>query len=569
MAARLPRAILALTAAFVLARAAQTLAPVASAATGLEEAAADPASSLAPDAPRLVLAVAVDQMRADYLTRYLPLYTAGLKRLAEQGSVFANARYRHACTETGPGHSVLLSGRSPRSSGIVGNSWYDRTLKQRVNVVDDPTVRVLGGAGRPASPALYNAFTVGDVLKARSPRSKVVGVSFKDRAAILMGGRRADAAYWYEGSGGKFVTSSWYTDAAPGWLERWNGRGLPDSYATRPWERLLPDPATYVRYAGPDAVQGEWDGKDLVFPHRIRGNPPQLDYYDDLRRTPFADEILLDVALTAAKSHGLGEDDATDLLAVSFSACDVIGHTYGPDSQEMLDYLLRLDRTLGRLFDEMDARVGRGRWISVVAADHGVMPLVEVLQAKGLPARRIAPEEMNDAVQQALAARFPGRESLLADPDPMEYVLDQRSLTRQGIDRGEVERTIREALLGTGVVDAVYTSTELMGPPRPSDPFWDLHQRAFFAPRSGDVVVRVKPYVYVGARVGGTGHGTPHDYDRHIPIVFLGPGITPGTHQEPCGPEDIAWALGRMLGLPYPQQDAETDLLPLVKPEAR
>jgi predicted AlkP superfamily pyrophosphatase or phosphodiesterase len=563
MSSRLPRAVLALAATLALALAASLPARLAS-----SDAQPDPApapAGLAPGAPRLVLAVSVDQMRADYLTRYLALYTAGLKRLSAQGAVFANARYRHACTETGPGHSVLLSGRSPRSSGIVGNSWYDRTLKQRVNVVDDPTARVLGGAGRPASPAHFNAFTVGDVLKARSPRSRVVGVSFKDRAAILMGGRRADGAYWYETAGGHFVTSSWYTDAAPGWLSRWNGRGLPASYASRAWERLLPDPATYERNAGPDHVMGEWDGTDTVFPHRIRGNPPEVDYFDDLRRTPYADEVLLDFALTAMKSHGLGEDDATDLLAVSFSACDVIGHTYGPDSQEMLDYLLRLDRTLGRLFDEMDARVGEDRWMAVLAADHGVMPLVEVLQAKGLPARRIAPEEMHDAVEKALAARFPGREGLLADPDPMEYVLDQAALSRQGLDRTEVERTIREALIATGVVDAVYASTDLMGTARPSDPFFDLHQRAFFAPRSGDLVTRVKPYVYVGGRVGGTGHGTPHDYDRHIPIVFLGPGIAPGLHDEACGPEDIAWALGRLLGLPYPRQDAETDLLPLVQ----
>jgi predicted AlkP superfamily pyrophosphatase or phosphodiesterase len=561
MLPRLSRVLLALVAALLVTRGAETDEVTARAEEAAVEAAARPASG----APRLVLAISVDQMRADYLTRYLPLYKSGLKRLADEGAVFTNARYRHACTETGPGHSVLLSGRSPRNSGIVGNAWWDRALRRKVNVVDDATVRVLGGVGRPASPAYYNAFTVGDVLKTRSPKSKVIGVSFKDRAAILMAGRRADGAYWYEGSGGHFVTSSWYMEEAPGWLERWNARATPDSYALTSWQRLLSDPAIYEKYAGPDAVPGEWDGKDLVFPHKIRGTPPGIDYYDDLRRTPFADEILLDFALTAMKAHGLGEDDATDLLAISFSACDVIGHTYGPDSQEMLDYLLRLDRTLGRLFDEMDSRVGKGRWVAVLAADHGVMPLVEVLRSKGLPAKRVAPEELDAAVQRALAARYPGKQKLLLDPDPMEYVLDKPSLVRQGLDVAEVEATIRGALMDTGVVDAVYTAEELMGAPRPSDPFFDLHQHAFFAPRSGDLIVRTKEYVYLGGRVGGTGHGTPYDYDRHIPIVFLGPGIAAGTHADACGPEDIAWALGRMLGLPYPQQDAETDLLPLIQ----
>ncbi len=516
-------------------------------------------------APRLVLFISVDQMRADYLSRFASLFTGGLKRIGDQGALFTEARYRHACTETGPGHSVLLSGRSPRSSGIVGNNWYDRTLKKRINVVDDATVRVLGGAGRTASPSNFNGFTVGDVLKAHSPRSRVVGVSFKDRAAILMAGKRADAAYWYEASEGRFVTSSWYMNEAPRWLGEWNARRLPDAYTNQLWQRLLPDTATYVRLAGEDDVKGEWDGKNTKFPHLVQGAPPSLDYYDDLRRTPFADEILFDFALTALKAHDLGSDDATDILAVGFSACDVIGHTYGPDSQEMMDQMLRLDRTLGRLFDEVDRRVGRGRWLAVLSADHGVMPLVEVLQARGLPARRASAEDLDKPVQQALAARFPGATDILADADPMEYVLERDALARRGLQRAEVEQTIRQALLGTGLVDAVYTAADLMGPKPADDPFFDLHQRAFFAPRSADLITRTKPYVYLGGRVGGTGHGTPHDYDRHVPIVFIGPGIAPGKRDVPCGPEDIAWTLGRLLGLDYPQQDAASDLLPLLK----
>jgi arylsulfatase A-like enzyme len=512
-----------------------------------------------------VVVISVDQMRADYLERFRALFTSGLKALAEHGAVFTNARYRHACMETGPGHSVILSGRSPRSSGIVGNSWYDRTLRQRVNVVDDPTVRVLGGAGRTASPANFSAFTVGDMLKAHSPASKVVGVSFKDRAAILMAGRRADAAYWYETAGGRFVTSSWYTSEAPRWLEGWNARRLPDAQAGRAWERLLPDPATYLKYTGPDEVPGEWDGKNTVFPHRVRGAPPSFDFYDDLRRTPFADEVLFDLATAAMKAHDLGSDDATDLLAVSFSACDVIGHTYGPDSQEMMDELLRLDRTLGRLLEEAERRAGKGRALVVLTADHGVMPLVEVLKRQGIDARRASPDELQGPVERALGGRFSGATGLIADPDPMEYVLDREAIGRQGLRVEDVEATIRQALLSTGLVDAVYTQAQLVGPRPAGDPFFDLHQRAFFAPRSGDLVARVKKYVYLGGYVGGTGHGTPYDYDRHVPIVFMGPGVRPGRHDVDTGPEDIAWALGRLLGLPYPQQDSVTDLLPLLE----
>jgi predicted AlkP superfamily pyrophosphatase or phosphodiesterase len=516
--------------------------------------------------PRLVLFVAVDQMRADYLERFRPLFTAGLKRLAESGAVFTHAMYRHACNETGPGHSVLLSGRSPRSSGIVGNTWYDRTLRQRVNVVDDPAVRLVGSSrGRAASPAQYNAFTVGDMLKASSPLSRVVGVSFKDRAAILPAGRRADGAYWYQTTDGRFVTSSWYTDRAPGWLESWNARKPVDTLAGRAWERLLPDTASYLRFAGEDAVDGEFDRKDIVFPHAIRGVPPAFEFYDSLRRTPFADEILLDFATAAMKGHDLGRDEATDILSVSFSASDVIGHSYGPDSQEQMDNMLRLDRTLGRLLDAAEMRAGAGRVLVVLSADHGAMPLVEVLKARGIDARRADAAELSQPVELALQARFPGKTGLVADPDPMEYVLDREAITRQGLRFEDVETTIREALLGTGLVEAVYTQAQLVGAPPPDDPFFDRHQRAFFASRSGDLIARIKKNVYLGGYVGGTGHGSPHDYDRHVPIVFMGPGIKPGPRDVETGPEDIAWALGRMLGLPYPQQDSVTDLLPYLQ----
>ena len=313
-------------------------------------------------------------------------------------------------------------------------------------------------------------------------------------------------------------------------------------------------------------MAGEWDGKDLTFPHRLRGARESVEYYDDLRRSPFADELLFDFAQTALQAHDLGSDEATDILAISFSACDVIGHTYGADSQEMMDYLLRLDRTLGRLLDVAERRAGPGRVLLVLTADHGALPLVEVLQKRGIPARRVGPEDLQQPVERALAARFPGASGFFSDADPAEYVLDGAALDRQGLKRKEVEETIRGALLGTGLIDAVYSAAELAGPPRPEDPFFEFHQRAYFAPRSGDLVSRVKPYVYVGGRVGGTGHGTPHDYDRHVPIVFLGPGIAPGPRDVACGPEDIAWTLGRLLGLAYPQQDAATDLLPQLAP---
>ena len=225
--------------------------------------------------PRLVLVLSIDQMRFDYLTRFGPLYKGGLRTLLDRGAVFTNAKYRHSATETGPGHSVILTGRHPSHSGIVANEWFDAYLGQAVNVVDDPVQSPVGGSGRSASPANALGFTIGDVLKAKRPQSHVVGVSLKDRSAILMGGRRADAAYWYETAGGNFITSTFYTAEPPAWLVAFNNRHLADTRAGQTWTRLLPDISLYERYAGHDAIEGEWDRKDVVFPHAIRGKPPE------------------------------------------------------------------------------------------------------------------------------------------------------------------------------------------------------------------------------------------------------------------------------------------------------
>jgi predicted AlkP superfamily pyrophosphatase or phosphodiesterase len=502
--------------------------------------------------PRLVLFVSVDQMRFDYLTRFAPLFEGGLKRVLTEGAVFSNARYRHSSCETGPGHSVLLSGRHARDTGIVANSWYDRVRGKNVNVVDDPLVTPLPGPGRGASPTNFIGATIGDLLKEVSPASKVVGVSLKDRSAVLMAGRRGDAAYWYEPKAGRFGSSTYYMRELPAWLEAWNREGKVDALKGREWTRLLADVGLYLRYAGEDAVRGEWDNVDTVFPHVVRGAPPSAEFYDDIRRTPFADELTLEVALGAARAHDLGGDDATDILAVGLSATDVIGHTYGPDSQEQMDQILRLDQLLGRLIAAMETRAGEGRLLFALSADHGVMPLVEKLKAQGKHARRVHPDELENAVRQALASRFQGAGDLIADFDEGLVTLDLDMIVRRGLTRAAVEEVIEEALLSTGLVERVYTHARLLGDAPANDPQFALFRASFFEARSSHVIPRFKPFIYVNDDyVGGTGHGTAHDYDRHVPVVLMGAAIRPGRHDAESGPEDIAPTLARLLGLDY------------------
>ena len=306
---------------------------------------------------------------------------------------------------------------------------------------------------------------------------------------------------------------------------------------------------------------------DTVFPHRVRDAPPSATFYEDLRRTPFGDELVLDAALEAMAAHQLGADDDTDILAVGFSSSDNIGHTYGPESQEVMDEYLRLDVTMGRLLEEVDRRVGLDRVIVGLSADHGALPLVEGLQAKGVSARRVRTEEVLGPVARALAARFGPENGLLAAFLAPDFYLNLDQVARRGLARRDVEAVVEEALLATGLVEKVYTHERMIGDTPRDDPYHPAMRRSFFASRSPHLIVLLRQWLYLSDRPGGTGHGTPYEYDRHVPIVFMAPSVRAGTYPVACGPEDIAPTLGALLRLEYPMQDAERVLTEMLRAE--
>jgi predicted AlkP superfamily pyrophosphatase or phosphodiesterase len=505
--------------------------------------------------PKLILFLSVDQMRFDYLTRFAELYQGGLRTLLDKGAIFTNAECGYANTETGPGHSVMLSGLHPSHSGIIANAWYDPFLKKMVNVVDDPVIQPIDGKGRGASPSHFIGFTLGDYLKLHSPDSKVVGVSLKDRAAILMTGHHADAAYWYSREGGNFTTSSYYAKSLPEWLTNWNKLHRVDGFSGKTWNRLLMDQSLYEKYAGPDNVEGEWDRKDVIFPHSIRGNPPSPIFYDDFQRTPFADEVTLEVALLAKKAYQLGENASTDILAISFSATDLIGHSYGGGSQEIMDQLLRLDQLLKKLFEDVESSVGLDATCVVLTADHGALPLVEGLRAKGIDARRVPLHELKEKVQEGLEHTFPAASGLLLVLTPFQIYFDEEAILRNKLDWRQVEECVRKVLLETGIFEAIYTQSEILDPSTPKNATLELIRNSFYQPRSPHLTLIPKPYVYISDYIGGTGHGTPHDYDRHIPIIFMTDRVRAGRYEASSNLEDIAPTLAEMLGWrDYPRE---------------
>ncbi len=527
--------------------------------------------------PRLVVVISIDQMRADYLDRFRPQFgPGGFNLLLEQGANFADAHYRHAITKTGPGHATMLTGVHANLHGIIGNEWLLREWPalEQVNCVEDraaplvgllpQTVRSPGGvveskAGR--SPRHLLASTVGDQLKLRyGARAKVFGVADKDRAAILMAGKLADGAYWTES--GRVVTSTYYRPQLPDYFTALNAEQRVEKMFGREWTRLL-DPKIYEAVQGPDEAAGEYEGIGLtrIFPKRLDGGQKTIgkDYYEAFDDMPWDNDLVADMARELVVHEQLGAaDDAPDLLAIGFSQTDRIGHAYGPDSHEVMDSFLRLDRTLAELFHFLDEKVGLQHCVIVLTADHGAAPMPERIQATGrdLATGRVKGADLDALVVAALDARFGplANDERWAARDGLGYHLNPAALAQKQLAAAVVEAAVREALLAAPGIATAYTRTRLLDP-APLDAIGEAVRLSFYAPRSPDVIAVLKPY-FIDRAANGTTHGTPYDYDNHVPLLWWGAGIKAGVHTERVGMDDLAPTLAHLLHLPAPPQAA-------------
>ncbi len=497
--------------------------------------------------PKLVVLVAIDQFRYDYLVRFSDLFTGGFKILLSDGAVFANARYRHAMTVTCPGHAVMVTGSYGWINGITANRWWDRSQGRRVGCVRDDDYRP------PRSPRNLLSGTLGDSLKLETNgRARVLALSLKDSPAIIMGGRSADGAYWYDDDSGRFTSSSYYSDRLPAWVVSFNNRKIPSRYHGNNWKRLLPE-SIYLERAREDAFRHEHDFNALgiTFPHPMTGGRagPGRRFYRTFLRTPFADRYLLEFARAALVSENLGKDSYTDLLALSLSSLDLIGHLFGPHSQEVMDAVLRLDKMLGEFFEFLDREVGSGSYIVALTSDHGVAPIPEYAARLKIDARRVKAKKLIGAVERALDARYGRDDWVEVLLNPYMY-LNHSTIKGRRLARKEVERRAAQALMSVPGVARVYTRTQLtsgrLGPDGVS------FARSFHPARSGDVAFSLKPFYILSNFDTGTTHGSPYAYDSHVPIIFYGPGINKGIYINRVGVEDIAPTLSLLLGINPP-----------------
>jgi hypothetical protein len=484
---------------------------------------------------RLVLLIAVDQFRFDYLRRFQSEFTDGFKRLLSEGAVFTNANLEHYPTVTAVGHSTMLSGAPPSVSGIVGNDWYDRETASVVTSVFDPAVKSLGAeTSSPASPHRLLVSTVGDELRMVSAAPKgspgaprIIGVSLKDRSAILSVGRGADAAYWWDTKSGAFVSSTYYMRDLPDWVRAFNQHKSWETETGAAWTALAA-PKTVFRQLPAD-----------------RG----ADFYEAVYGSPFGNDLLLDFTEELLRREQIGTRKVTDLVSVSFSSNDSVGHTYGPDSPQVRDIAVRTDRSIGRLLADVNKVVGLDHTLVAFTSDHGVAPLPEWLKERGLPGGRMTTAQLFDPVQEALTKAFGEGKWLLATAGSSPY-LDYDLIEKHHVDAAEVRRVAAAAAARVPHVARVYTRDQLLRGEVPNDRIASRVIRGFNAQRSGDLEIILEPY-WIRQTQGAT-HGTPYDYDAHIPLVLMGRWIKPGSYADTVALDDLAPTLATIAGVDIP-----------------
>jgi predicted AlkP superfamily pyrophosphatase or phosphodiesterase len=483
--------------------------------------------------PALIVFVTVDQMRPDYLDIFARQLTGGLARLSQRGAFYTNAFQDHGITETAPGHASTMSGRFPRSTGIVMN----------LAGVNDPEAHLIGAAGEGASPFRFRGTTLADWLRFANPRSRSLSVSRKDRGAILPLGRAKGEAFWYAGNG-TFTTSSWYADTLPGWVKAFNDRHLPQQWAGKTWNLLLPDSA----YAEPDSIPIESTGVDFVFPHQFPADPATTAAV--FANYPMMDDVTLQLALAGLSARELGASpNRTDILAVSLSTTDAVGHRFGPDSRELHDQILRLDRYLGAFLDSLFKLRDPATIVIALTADHGVAPYPngEVQSRfRNQPGGFVELTPLVRALFQGLAAAKVDTTGY--DWDPGVLYLDPQVLARAHVNRDSVARLFAAAAAKVDGVERADVVSELARRDTTKDAIARRWLHMFPPDVPAAVVVTQKPFWYWnGVRIAT--HGSPNDYDAHVPLILYGPMIKPGRYAVMARVVDLAPTLAQIVGV--------------------
>ncbi len=518
--------------------------------------------------PKLAVLLVFDQFRGDYFERWQDLYgEGGFKRLLADGAWFTNCHYPYSDTLTAPGHASLATGSTPSRHGIVANDWYDRIKGATTTSVEDERYQLLPAPPKTtpgASPWRRREETIGDVLLKTHKMGKVASLSIKDRSAILLAALFAQICYWFSIEQGIFVTSTYYRDQPHNWVTAFNRARPADRWTEDFWLRMMPN-LDYAKHTGPNSgAQGIGYEQGSNFPHPFfrAKEKSDKDYYSAVTNSPMGNELLLALAKRCIEAEKLGQGADTDLLCLSFSCNDLVGHCWGPDSEEVLDVTLRADRLVKDLLDYLDAKVGAGKYVVALSADHGVCPIPEVTAKLGKKAGRVAPEALKEKAAEALQESFAKDQKKLpwieASYGPWLY-FNRATLKEAKVTPAQAEKTVAAALAKVPGVLASFTRTQIQDASLKGDPLLDRLRLSFHSANSGDVMIMPRPYHIISGSITSpkaaayrTTHGSPHAYDTHVPLVVMGPGIQPGVRRERVVPQALAVILAESLDLPPP-----------------
>lgn len=510
------------------------------------------AAQAQPARPKLVVGLVVDQMRWDYLYRYQDRYTeGGFKRLLREGFSCENCLIPYVPAITAIGHTSIYTGSVPSIHGIAGNTFMQDG--KFVYCCSDSTVRPVGSNSKAGlmSPRNMWTTTIGDELRiATNDRSKVVGVAIKDRASILPAGHHANGAYWFDPQTGKFITSDFYMQALPKWVDDFNKQKLAKQYLSEPWNTLYPRDTYRQSTADNSPYEDEVQkGVSPTLPLDLPSLYKQYGY-GILRSTPFGNSLTIDMAMAAIDGEQLGRGEETDFLAVSCSCTDIIGHQVGPNAVEIEDTYLRLDKSFAALFDYLDQKVGKGQYLVFLSADHGGMNNTLYLQDRRIPSDYVSNRELAKELNQLLQAKYPGADKLVQGVLNYQVFFDRKAVQRLGLDYEAVKDAVVKYLqqdkrvLYACDMDKASVSTI-------PDKIKSRIINGYNRERSGDVQIVLRP-AYYDHGVKGTGHGAWNPYDTHIPLVFMGWNIKHGASTKPCYMTDIAPTICALLHIQAP-----------------
>lgn len=532
----------------------------------------------AADGPSLVVVVSVDQLAYDYLQRFHRNFAADgvFLRCEREGVWFSNCHHRHAFTITAPGHAVQLTGCYPSDHGIIENEWFDRTTGKKVYCCADPAVKLLGTtiADLPVSPRNLWADTLGDRLKILDRRSKVFGVAIKDRASILMTGHLADAAFWMSNDG-LWITSDYYRKDLPGYLRAINESDALERYAGQTWDRLLPADQ-YLHGAAEDSFgERPYAGASADFPHVVLNDIKQANFVKQVAGSPFGNELVLAAAAAVLEHERLGQDDIPDMLCINLSSNDYVGHSFGPHSLEVEDMTYRTDRQLGAFVELINERLAGRSWVFALTADHAVGPVPEIMQKRGMPAGRdpfgkaagnghyeALSASLEVVLRKSLKVAATEKQPLVQFSTEKEIYLQVDHPALQGDRFAQAQRLARDYLLQQTPIAAAVTRQQMLS--GVADTRLDqMFRRAFHPKRSGDVLYALRPYHICGT--AGATHGSPWQYDTHVPLLLLSQGapsgeyasLRPGKYHANVSPAQLAPTLARLLNVTPPAMCVE------------